>query len=64
MCPLYAIKGRINYTRGMGLLNKVLQEQCNVEGSSGENIPVKRTNGEILPLAVSAVVQQGCTVGL
>ena len=58
------IKGRINYTRGMGLLNKVLQEQCNVKGFSGENIPAKRTNGEILPLAVSAVVQQGCTVGL
>ena len=64
MCPLYAVKGRINYTRRMGLLNKVLQVQCNVKGFSGENIPVKRTDGELLPLAVSAVVQQGCTVGL
>lgn len=59
MCPLYAIKGRINYARGMQLLNKVLQVQCNMKGFSGENIPVKRTNGELLPLALSTVVQQG-----
>ena len=64
MCPLYAIKGRINYTRGMGLLNKVLQVQCNMKGFSRENIFVKRTNGELLPLAVSTVVQRGRTVGL
>ena len=31
---------------------------------SGENIPVKLTNGEFLPLVVSTVVQQGCIVGL
>ena len=64
MCPLYAIKGRINYTRGMVLLNKVLQVQCNMKGCSRENILVKRTNGELRPLAVSTVVEQGRTVGL
>ena len=53
MCPLYVIKGRINNTRGMGLLNKVLQVQCDMKGFSGENIPVKRANGEFLPLAVT-----------
>ena len=35
-----------------------------VEGFGGQKAPVKHTNGELLPLAVSAVVQQGCTVGL
>ena len=64
MCPLYAIKSRINYTRGMGLLNKVLQVQGNMKGFGGEDIPVKRTSGEFLPLAESAVVQQGCAGGL
>ena len=57
MCPLYAIKGRINNTRGMGLLNKVLQVQCDMKGFSRENIPIKRTNGEFLPLAVNRVGQ-------
>lgn len=64
MCPLYAIRGRIDYTRGKGLLNKVLQVQCKIKGISGENVAVKHTSGELLPLAVSTVVQQGPTVGL
>ena len=41
----------------MGLLKKVLQAQYDMKGFSGENIPVKRTNGEFLPLAVSTVGQ-------
>ena len=35
-----------------------------IKGISLENVPVKHMSGELLPLAVSAVVQQGSTVGL
>jgi len=42
----------------------VLEVQGNMKGFGGEDIPVKRINGEFLPLAESTVVQQGCAVGL
>lgn len=39
MCPLYAIKSIINYTRGMGLLNKVFQVQATLKGLAGKAFP-------------------------